>query len=256
MTGFEIHWFDELPSTNSWLRTRLVRGEALPSGTVIAARRQTAGRGRFSRAWQMEADRDLAFSLLLREEVLREWIPSLPMAAALAASEALDDYGIASRVKWPNDVLVPEGRHPGKICGILSELVSSRSAAPYQAADVHTVIAGVGMNVNMPLERVRAIDRPATSIAIETGRETPPWAVLEAVLARLPAWLAAWRGGGFAAIRDAWMARCGPMGRPVTIAEGAIRKTGLLAGFGEQGELLLRDEQGEEKVIRLGDMLA
>jgi biotin-(acetyl-CoA carboxylase) ligase len=59
-------WYQQLSSTNSVLVERVRGGEALADGFVLAAREQTAGRGRYSRVWAARPGRDLMFSFLLR----------------------------------------------------------------------------------------------------------------------------------------------------------------------------------------------
>jgi BirA family transcriptional regulator, biotin operon repressor / biotin---[acetyl-CoA-carboxylase] ligase len=241
-----VQWHDRLPSTNSYLVERLADEPRLASGTVVAARCQTAGRGRHARSWQSTPGRDLAFSFVLRAAVPPEWLPSLPMAASLGVAAALDAFGIAPLLKWPNDVLVG-GR---KLCGILSEFVHGGN----ETAETHTAVVGIGVNVNMNESEARAIDRPATSMRIETGREWPVEGVLEAVLDALPPPLTAWEQHGFAGIREAWLRRTLPAGQSLSVSEGGQRRTGRLRGFGPHGELLLMDAAGAEHTVVLGDV--
>src|SRR5690606_34942605 len=111
-------WFNSLPSTNAWLRDRIVAGEALAPGAVVAARQQTAGRGRKERAWET-GHGNLACSLYVVSGRPAAELPTLPMACALAVGQHLERLGIPAGLKWPNDVLVGTK----KICGILSEVV-------------------------------------------------------------------------------------------------------------------------------------
>ena len=55
---------EETPSTN--LAAKALAAEDAPSGTLVLANRQTAGRGRRGRAWQSEAGAAVCMSLLLR----------------------------------------------------------------------------------------------------------------------------------------------------------------------------------------------
>lgn len=50
--------------------------------------------------------------------------------------------------------------------------------------------------------------------------------------------------------------RCGnsTIGKPVRVRDGATFRTGILAGFGPDGELLLRDEQGTCSAVWAGDL--
>ena len=195
----EPEWRQKLPSTNSELVRRLAAGEDMVSGHMLAAREQTAGRGRLGHSWTTAPNRDLCFSFVLRTTAPAEQIASLPLAVGLGISYGLDGYGVASGMKWPNDILVG-GK---KICGILCERVSLRP---------DFVVAGVGCNVNMGSEDAERIDKPATSLLIETGQTYVIDDVLLRLRQALPIWLEQWRQGGFAAIREAWLARSTPLG--------------------------------------------
>ena len=130
-------WFDELPSTNSWLLQRLrddaPEGDRVVPGLVVAARRQTAGRGRQGRTWLAGDGRDLAVSLAMAvpgEDPRR--LGGLAMALALGVADWIESLGGRARVKWPNDVQADSYDHPGtwgKIAGILVESTGRFAAA-------------------------------------------------------------------------------------------------------------------------------
>jgi len=141
---FYLQWYARLPSTNTFLKERLAVESKLPSGTVVAAREQTQGRGRREREWLSSSGENLTFSLLLRGKYAPRHLPSASMAAAVAIAELLEAEGLQPSLKWPNDVLVG-GK---KICGILSEGISGG------------VIIGIGLNVNM--QNTDHINQPAT----------------------------------------------------------------------------------------------
>jgi len=239
-----IEWHDTLPSTNTHLKMRLAEDPALPSGCVVAARRQTAGRGRYARTWRASEARDLTFSLLLRAPVAVAWLPLLPMAAALAVSDYLRALDLEAVVKWPNDVLVT-GQ---KICGILSEYLPEAGAP-------HAAIVGIGLNLGMTVEEAARIDRPATSVLIERGSAPAPEAALDGLLPHLDHWVARWRAAGFAGLREAWEARVVGLGQPAAVGEGANRRRGIIEGFDDQGALLLRRPDGRMATILMGDVV-
>ena len=287
---FNIEWHDRLGSTNAYLRDRFSRGLELRSGTIVAAREQTAGRGRQERRWFSQPNTNLCFSLLINTAAKLIAVPSLTMAAALAVNDLLRSMGILSTPKWPNDVLV-DGK---KICGILSERVerqkdrerfpslrsgetllhqtkcsiasptSGRKAIHRQsltgekssAASGGTkdeavqagIIVGIGLNVNMVAEEARSIDRPVTSMLIESGRAHDLSQTLEALFQPLEHWIGEWEKGGFRSLRETWTEKAGPIGRPLTVHDGDIKKSGTLAGFGDHGELLLQTASGIETI--------
>ncbi len=228
-------WFDRLPSTNTFLKERLELEPALLSGTVVAAREQTHGRGRRDREWLSDANENLTFSLFLRTVSNPRKIPSATMAAAIAIAELLDSIGIQANLKWPNDVQVG-GK---KICGILSEAVSSG------------VIIGIGLNVNMG--GAKHIDQPATSILMASGERRSIEEMLEMLLPTLADRLNEWGQGGFSKVRKKWEANVPTLGKTVTVRDGETSRCGILRGFGDDGELLL-DEHGVVSAIWAGDV--
>jgi BirA family biotin operon repressor/biotin-[acetyl-CoA-carboxylase] ligase len=235
---FKIQWFDRLPSTNIFLKERMAIESELPSGTVVATRDQTQGRGRRGRDWLSAANENLTFSILLLGNGAPRKNPAAAMAAAVAVAELLRAEGVRADLKWPNDVLV-DGK---KICGILSEGVSGG------------IIVGIGLNVNM--QCADHIDQPATSILMETGERQNIDELLEKLLPHLAARLAEWEQGGFSKVRKNWEANVPNIGKPVTVRDGDSERSGLLAGFGEDGELLLQEESGTVSPIWAGDVSA
>lgn len=234
--NFSIEWHNRLASTNASLKDRILQDSGIIDGTVLAVREQTAGRGRANRTWLTAPDTNLCFSLYLETDCELIAVPSLTMAAALGITAYLNHSGIPAAPKWPNDVLVGTE----KICGILSERVSHTGKTG--------IIVGIGLNVNMSQAEADAIDRPATSMLIETGKAFDLTDTLETLLPHLDAWITTWNTGGFSAIRNHWTEQAGPIGKPLTVHDGELKKTGTLAGFGAFGELLLQTETGLETI--------
>lgn len=234
--NFNLRWYDRLPSTNIFLKELFELDSQLVSGTVVAAREQTQGRGRRGREWVSGANENLTFSILLRGSYPPRHFPAAAMAAAIAVAQFLASQGIAAQLKWPNDVQV-NGR---KICGILSEGIPG------------AMILGVGLNVNMG--SADHIDQPATSMLIESGLRRNVDALLELFLPVLSARLAEWEAGGFAHLRAQWEALVPTLGKAVSVRDGDSHRQGILHGFGEDGELLLQEADGAVSPIWAGDL--
>ena len=235
---FSVEWHERLGSTNAHMKASILRGETVRNRAVVAAREQTAGRGRQDRKWLSAPNTNLCFSVFVETGAELIEVPSLTMAAALAAVEMLQGQGVRAAPKWPNDVLVGDR----KICGILSERVEQNGTG------AKGIIVGVGLNVNMTAEEAGQIDRPATSVLLETGRAHDPARILDAFLPLLDFWIEEWVKGGFTALREVWLQRAGPLGKPLSVHDGDLIKSGTLAGFGEHGELLLQTGEGLETI--------
>lgn len=149
-------WLESIDSTNSEAVRRLPE---LSSGTVLAARGQTAGRGQRGNSWFTEPGKNLTFSIVLKDLPLKasEGV-RLGFLASLAVERYLASRGVKSAIKWPNDIYVGDR----KICGMLIENKLSPEGL-LQAA-----IIGVGINVN---QKVFPQLATATSLSLCTGEE-------------------------------------------------------------------------------------
>lgn len=156
--GVRVQVIDEISSSNDEL---LRQGEqGAPSGTLLFAESQTAGRGQFLRPWDSARGLGLWFSLLLRLEINDSSIPSLSAFAAVALVNAIRELGIeGAGIKAPNDVLIG-GR---KVAGILVETRVGKN--PF-------AVVGIGLNVNHATSDFsEVLKKQATSLA--RASETP-----------------------------------------------------------------------------------
>lgn len=135
-----VQVYDTLPSTNDMLQA-LADADA-PSGTLVIARHQTAGRGRMGRRFHSPAGTGLYMSLLLRPHLSPdETLLLTPMAAVAAAEGIAAVTGIQTGIKWVNDLFL-DGK---KVCGILAQAKFHASGnAPAYA------IIGAGINLAPP----------------------------------------------------------------------------------------------------------
>ena len=227
---------DLLPSCDSTNAVLLARAEAgAPSGTVVIAEEQTAGRGRRGRSWFSSPGDSLTFSLLWR--FAAGTAPAgLSLAAGVAVARALQKVGAGdTALKWPNDIL-KEGR---KLGGILVELVPG---AP------HAAVIGIGINLQLPPgmpDEVRA-----ASAAIGAIDAADSDALYAAMLGELLATLESFGSGGFAALRAEWLARHAFQDVPVSIASDfGPPVLGICRGVDGDGALLLDVDGRRERIL-------
>lgn len=143
-------------------------------GSVYFADEQQAGRGRGDHAWHSSAGEGLYVSVLLRPDFPAVRLPLLPLAAGLAAAEAIREVsGLEVDLRWPNDLLLG----PRKTGGILVEAQSEGAAVAF-------AVAGIGINVHQrgfdP-----ALSTPATSLDLESSCRIPRQPLLVALLKSL-----------------------------------------------------------------------
>jgi len=169
------HDYTHVASTAS---TQLLLAPDAAEGTVVAADEQTEGRGRLGRPWYAPRGTSLLCSIQLRPPVAGERLPELTGVAARACGEAIAAVtGLEPELKFPNDLLLG-GR---KVAGLLAEAREGR------------IVLGIGVNVNMREDELPAeVDRPATSLLVEGGRELDRAELLVELLERLERRYDAW----------------------------------------------------------------
>lgn len=234
---------EETDSTNAEARRRAEAGEAGP--LWIAARRQTAGRGRRGRAWDSR-DGNLATTLLLTLNRSPAEAAQLTFAAALAVADLLDRYVPPALVsiKWPNDVLL-DGR---KSSGILIESGPAPSGGLWLAV-------GVGVNLSHAPE---GTERPTTCIAEHLRHDVAAAPSMEegakALAETFDAWLERWTRLGFQPVLDAWVARTPGLFGPCTARLSHETLSGIADGVEADGALRLKLPDGSLRVISAGDV--
>ena len=123
INSFHIYYVEEIESTNTYLKEHY---HEFPKPSVLIAKRQTKGRGRYDRVWK--SDNDLIFSLLFDNLYYNEII------APLSISLVLESKNVKSGIKWPNDIYI----NSNKLSGVLIENIYSDKLL--------ASIVGIGIN--------------------------------------------------------------------------------------------------------------
>jgi len=240
--GRRLVAYAEVDSTNR----AAMHDAALPHGAVVYAHRQTGGRGRLGRAWSTPPG-SIPFSVVLHPALPPQRAQALTVAAAVGLVRGIEAAsGLAADIKWPNDVQW-NGR---KLAGILTEVRSDPDR-------ILRAVVGVGLNVHTRTFPPEVGDR-AVSVAVAAGRPVASTDLLRAVLAALEAAFDAALAPEpepFAALMDAYRARCVTLGREVTVTERAGRTLrGTAARVDDLGALWVRRADGETVPVYAGDV--
>lgn len=237
--GIGLIALDTVDSTNAQALRYGKEGERGP--LWVTAQRQSAGRGRRGRVWVSEPG-NLYASLLISDPAPPAQVAQCSFVTAVAVHDAICEVAPALRtqlaLKWPNDVLC----RSRKLAGILIE---------GEGRDPLLVAAGIGINCrHHPDDAIY----PATNLAAEGGAIDAPEMFL-ALAHHMFERLVQWNGGsGFAAIREAWLAR-GPApgsGLRVRLSEGEV--DGRFSTIDEEGNLILTKIDGSRRRITAGDV--
>lgn len=109
----------------------------MPDGTIITTDYQTAGRGTKTNTWESARFQNILMGVLLKPEILVSDIAKLVKVVSVSIQQTLEKFGIESKIKWPNDIMVGDK----KIGGILIESSVTKNEVDY-------VVVGIGLNVN------------------------------------------------------------------------------------------------------------
>jgi BirA family biotin operon repressor/biotin-[acetyl-CoA-carboxylase] ligase len=234
---------DQTDSTNAEARRRAEAGETGP--LWIAARRQTAGRGRRGRTWEGNTG-NLFSTLLITTRKPPAEAAQVTFIAALAVADLLDRYAPPSvvTIKWPNDVMLG-GQ---KASGILVESGVHANGSLWLA---------VGIGVNLA-EAPEGTERPATALShhLSAAHVAPPKVeqAAEELAQAFDIWLERWETLGFQPVLDAWAARTPGLDGPAVARLGHETIEGRAEGVAPDGALKLRLADGSLRLISAGDV--
>ncbi|WP_353950879.1 biotin--[acetyl-CoA-carboxylase] ligase [Knoellia sp. S7-12] len=205
---------------------------------VVTAEDQRKGRGRLDRAWTTTPGTSIAASVLVPRPSTAPlgWIP---LVVGLALRDALTEVsGVEISLKWPNDLLVPADGDR-KLAGILAELTPAG------------IVIGTGINIDQ--ERADLPVDTATSLRLAgapgVGRES----VLTAYLIRLARLLRELDDDAYA-VRSAYAAACGTLGRTVVAHLPKGEERGVATEIDADGRLCLMTDSGPYAVAA-GDVV-
>jgi len=219
MIGSKVYSLDIVDSTNEFAKALI---ETTPEGTVVRARQQTHGRGRFGKTWY-SPEQGLWMSVVLR--------PSNPalitIAAGVAVCEALDACGVSPSIKWPNDVLL----NNKKIGGVLTEIVD------------HHVIVGIGLNLNIQSFPDELTDI-ASSVYLETGQRIDREEAFNRVCNQLERCYTMLTKNQTRALLSLWRSHAVFLGHDVVIEQGDQKMTCTARDISETGALIVSQSDG------------
>lgn len=213
----------------------------------LTAEHQSAGRGRRGRSWLAPPGGAICLSWSWTFEAMARHMGALSLVVGIAALRALRQLGITGvGLKWPNDLVTPQG----KLGGILIEM-QSEAAGP-----VHMVI-GIGINMALDAElrqRVLAGGRPAEDLCSLTAPPlTRPPARSTLVAALLDQGVGAiqeFARQGFAPLLDEYLAADTLRDMPVVLNGGPRGLTeGIARGVDEDGALRIEHDGAIHRIM-------
>ena len=237
-----LYWYDTIDSTNN--RAKEMAKAGAPAGTVLIAGSQTGGRGRMGRSFSSPEGMGVYLSVILRPDCKADALMHLTCAAAVAACRAVERAsGISPGIKWINDLVC--GKE--KLGGILTEMsVNSKGFADW-------AVVGIGINCRQAKEDFPPeLQDMATSLRLQAGKPCSP----ALLAARLTDALFEMNAILFQKkqLIDIYRQRCVTLGQRVLMVRGDESAYGLALDVDEDGGLLVRLDDGTEKVVNSGEV--
>lgn len=233
--------FESIDSTNSYL----MRQSAPEPGhlKVAVTDNQTAGRGRHGRTWQSPPGAGIALSIAFSFASIPANLPGLTLAIGLGVIRAMEGLEVGGvQLKWPNDLVAGDG----KLGGILTE-------AQTQAGDAVTVISGIGLNIDLGAGLDLSTESGWVQRAVDLktrGTELPATeAIAGRIVDELYRTILNYEKSGLAPVLRDWQTRDWLFGRDLAVETAGQRVTGIGAGIGEDGALLV--DTAAQGIIRI-----
>lgn len=233
MVDFTLHHFDSLDSTN-------IKAREFPVCSVVTAREQTAGRGRFKREWSSSAG-GVYMSIVVGAEIKN--VKYLTIMAAVAVQRALEKVcSVVASIKWPNDLILEER----KLCGILTE--------GYFEGDEAKMIIGIGVNTN------NAVPAELKDIAIslhDIGVTVDNEKFIKGIVDEFSILLDESLKSGTSGVLSEWRRLSHTLGKKVRIVvQGAEKREviGIAKGIDDECNLIVEVDGGRIEKIVEGDV--
>lgn len=221
--SYNISRFDELNSTNAFLKQRAEEGHS-GEGELVLASFQKNGKGQGNNTWESEKNKNLLMSLLLEPSFIKATEQVyLNIAISLALTDTLTQLGIKNTfIKWPNDIYIGNK----KTGGILLENSLQNNSIRY-------CIAGIGLNLN----QTDFATNKATSVFLETGREQKLDLTLEQVTHHISARYGQLKSRMLSALWDEYHERLYKMNQPSYFRIGDEVVLAEITGIDKEGKL-------------------
>jgi len=233
LSRLDIHW--TLDSTNRYVLDLATSAEF--HGYACLAERQTSGRGRRGRNWVSPFGKNIYLSMgwsLPADQPL----DGLSLAIGTCVARAIASVSqVKVNLKWPNDVLL----NNGKAGGILVEIAGG-------SANTRRLVIGVGINLSLSSSDAGSIDQPWSVVENVSRNE-----LVAALVTEISTGLDDFSQLGFEPFRGAWQALDAHEGQEVSIVSNDFAQTGISLGINELGNLMLETSEGV-KVFNAGEV--
>lgn len=231
-SSIEVHAV--LDSTNTRAKTLAAQGAS--HGTLVCARSQTGGRGRFGRYFHSPEAGGIYMSLILRPKLPAQravMVTSMTAVAVARAIERLADVDV--KIKWVND-LYAQGK---KICGILCE-----AGMDFESGQLDYVVVGIGVNTS-PADFPEELQNIATSVGNACGHDISKNRLIAEICNEMEALYGQLADGDF---MQESRRRSNVIGREIIVLRGGEKFPARAIDIDDEGSLVVETESGVQTV--------
>jgi len=243
-----VEVFDSLPSTSEYLaaiaKQATAENDVMPADKapqICIADWQTNGNGRRGKTWVTDRG-NVTFSMLLSMRKPPSELLGLSLVTGICVAECLVDLtNLPVQLKWPNDVLVADG----KLCGLLTELVSTSQG-------VTQVVIGVGINYKQPAS-IEGSDYEPVNLPGLITHAPKREEIISDLSVRLLEGYALFAEHGWSEFADRWNKFDYLIGRQVKVINAGVEEYATAVGVDSSGALLI-EHNGKTDVVYSGDV--
>lgn len=240
--GRKILYHKTIDSTNIAAKS-LAHKEA--EGFTLVAEEQVEGRGRLGRHWLSPENKGIYFSMILKPQVSPMDVSKVTLIGAAAVQLALENMGISSQIKWPNDIVI-NGK---KVCGILTEMSGEISMINY-------IVMGIGINVNLEKKHIpEDLKDKATSLKIESKVQIDRKKLLAEVLNKFEELYIPFKENReISRVLEICRKNSAVINKQISVVNGESIRLGKAININERGELIVEFDDGKIETVLSGEI--
>ena len=233
-----VEVFPEIDSTNSYLLSQAAPGHG--RCRIVIADHQTAGRGQRGNVWESPRLAGIYLSCAYTFSKTPRHISCLTLAVGIAVAEALNELGASCQLKWPNDLVMNDG----KLGGILTEMQGMKGGAA-------AVVTGVGLNLDFgeQLDSITANIGRVSDLRQAIEEMPDRMLIAKSIIEHMVGALICFDVGGFAPFQERWNMFDWLSDKVVRVASNKENLDGIACGIDDDGALLIRTGGAIERVI-------
>ena len=214
-------------------------------GTLVWAKEQTAGRGRFDKQW-VSPPGGLYCAVILRPDFSVETAQQLIFVAAISIGQALANFASAMtdmNYRWPNAVLLDYG----KVAGVHMDYFINKNK------QLEWIVVNICANIKTSPKEFAF---EAASLHVEGQTQNSELDVLESFSRYFLSNLNNWANNGFATTLKSWQQRQVGVNETIELSlKNNETIKGTMASVDKEGALIIKSDDNQEHIVSINEYL-